>query len=189
MKILKVLSLLGLTFALSANAQISVEENKEVSKEDSWMARSGDFGAALLVTDDHEGFFEAWNEPASDGYAPRISAVSQANRGDVVVALVLFTGCEADGQGNCNSEIDFKVVNPDGTVYANMEGAELWKLKPAPVNGVMQLGVTYLGFEIEPDDQLGEYRIEAVVMDLNGKNKLNLLQKLSVVEDEIEEVK
>jgi len=134
----------------------------------------------LLITNDPDGFFEQWNRPQSPGYKPNMSTVSEAKRGDTVMAIILFSGCGADKTGNCNSQVDFKVYNPDGSLYSEYNNGELWSNKPAIPQGSMQVSVINLGFKIELDDQLGEYRIEAVVRDLNAKKRLKLKQTIRI---------
>lgn len=146
-----------------------------------WRKTDGDFGAMFLVTDDPKGFFERWNRPPSPDYKPELTTASSAKRGDTVAGMVLFTGCAPDPDGNCDSEVDFKVLYPDGSTYADLKGAELWKGKPAPSS--LQVSVGNLGLEIEDDDPFGVYRLEAVVRDNIADRKITLRQTIEVVDE------
>ena len=148
--------------------------------DNEWTSFEKDFGAMLVITDKHDEFVQAWNKPAAPDYQPRMSTVSQAVRGSTVVALVLFTNCTANEAGNCDSEVDFRVLRPDGSVYAEFANIELWKLK-VPPKGVLSLGKAFVGFKIEMDDPLGTYRFEAVVRDKQANYRLALAQSLEVV--------
>ena len=45
-----------------------------------WQKSSGDFGAMLLIANDPQTFFEAWNRPPSPEYKPRIETTAEAHR-------------------------------------------------------------------------------------------------------------
>ncbi|MCU7852827.1 MAG: hypothetical protein KZQ80_11485 [Candidatus Thiodiazotropha sp. (ex Monitilora ramsayi)] len=169
-------------FVGSTNAQWNEGEERRPVPDTPWRSSSGDFGAMLMITNDPDGFFEEWNKPPSPDYKPNMSTVSEAQRGDVVMAIILFSGCSADQVGDCNSQVDFKVYKPDGSLYSEHSNGELWSNKPAIPQGSMQVSVSNLGFKVELDDQLGEYRIEAVVRDMNAKKSLKLVQTFRIEE-------
>jgi hypothetical protein len=145
---------------------------------ESWRASAGDFGAIMVFTDDPQKFLEEWSKPPEA--VPQISSVESARRGDTVVAFVFFSGCKAN-KGNCDCEVDFKLLRPDGSVYAEHSGVELWKGKPAPPGGNLQLSVANLGFRVEPQDPLGKYNLKAIVHDRNAKVDLSLERKIEVL--------
>jgi hypothetical protein len=159
------------------------EEGKEVPDEP-WRKSVGGFGAMLLLTDKPDAFFEACNKPPSPDYKPEISSPGDIRRGSKVVAVVVFTNCRGDEKGNCDAEVDFKLLRPDGSVYAEHKGAELWRGKPAPPDPFLQLGLANLGFEVEPDDPVGEYRLEAVVRDKIAKVEVLLVRRIKVLSAE-----
>ncbi len=138
----------------------------------------------LLITNDPDGFFEQWSKPPSPDYKPHMSTVEKANRGDTVMAITLFAGCKTDELGNCDCEIDFKVLKPDGSLYSEHSNAELWIEKPGPPKGSLQVSHSNLGFEIEADDPIGEYVFEVTVRDNNALKELILKQQILVVEKE-----
>ena len=166
--------------AMVADAQW--REGGEAVPDTEWSKSDGDLGAMLLVTDDPEGFFERWDHPPSPDYKPTLTTVSTVNRGDTVVAVVVFTGCAANADGNCQSEVDFTVLFPDGTVYEELKDGELWTDKPAPSVPRLQVSMANLGLRIEDDDPFGTYRMIAVVRDNVADRQLKLVQKVEVVE-------
>jgi len=166
----------------SASAQWNEGDEKIPIPDTGWRVSSGDFAAMLLITNDPESFFEQWNKPASPDYKPNISTVEKANRGDTVMAITLFAGCEADDRGNCDSEIDFKVLKPDGSMYSEHNNAELWIEKTSPPKGTLQVSKSNLGFKVEAEDPLGKYLVEIVIRDNNSKKQLELIQSIIVEE-------
>jgi hypothetical protein len=120
----------------------------------------------LIVTAGGRELFNSWDNP--DGKPFEIVPVKIAPRDKFLSAVVLFKGCKADVSGNCNVEIDIVAYDPTGKIYGELKGAELWQHRPAPAPGHTQLGVAYMGLEIEPRDPAGAYRVEAVARDLNA---------------------
>lgn len=156
-------------------------ENGRPAAETSWRKADGDLGAMLMITDDLQSFLDQWSKPAAPGYRPNISTTDEASRGDTVAAVVLFTSCARSESGSCLAVVDFRVVRPDGTVYAEHAGAPLWDEAPPPT-GHLQLGISQLAFEIEPDDPFGEYRIETRVRDLVALRTVTLVRSIAVVQ-------
>jgi len=68
--------------------------------------------------------------------------------------------------------VRFRITQPDGKVYAEMPIQEAWVGKPAPAKLGMSVG--YIKLRIEPDELLGEYEINATVIDKNSKDTLEL---------------
>jgi hypothetical protein len=122
--------------------------------------------ADLIVTAEGRELFNSWDKPTGKPF--EIVPVKIAPRGKFLSAVILFRGCKADASGNCNVELDIVAYDPAGKVYGEMKAAELWQHRPAPASGHTQLGVTYMGLEIEAHDPAGAYRVEAVARDLNA---------------------
>ena len=123
----------------------------------------GVFGGHLLVVEDPRGFIADWQKPKT----PQINPVSKVKRGELVGAFVLFAGCKPNAEGNCNSEVDFSLYRPDGTLHAERKAQPLWK-QQAPPQQNTQLSTAILGMRFEKDDENGEYKIKAKVSDLNA---------------------
>lgn len=145
-----------------------------------WRKSVKDFGAMLLFTDKPDAFFEAWSKPDPQ-YRPNISSPGQVRRGSTVVAVVVLTNCRSDDKGECNAEVDFKLLRPDGSIYGEHKGAELWQGKPAPHKGNLQLSVGNLAFGVEPDDTLGRYTLQALVRDKVANIEISLTQNIAVL--------
>lgn len=136
-------------FALSSN--LSVASEPELT-------------ANLIVTSEGSALFEAWSANPADGLS--IRPVDVAERGKFLTAAVLFKGCATNDSGNCNALLDITALDPSGKVYGKFEDRELWVDKPAPKAGYTQLGVSYMGLVIEPEDPSGQYKVIATVRDV-----------------------
>lgn len=121
------------------------------------------FAGHLVVVEDPKGFVEEWSKPQT----PKIKQVTDVKRGKLIGAFVLFAGCKTDNAGVCNSEVDYVVVKPDGTVYAERKGQPLWKEQAPPAPNI-QLSRAILGIRMQSKDPTGEYKVRAKVSDLNA---------------------
>jgi hypothetical protein len=148
--------------------------------EPAWKKASGGFGAVLLVTNDAPGFFATRHESPPVDYLSRIQTTSKAQRGETVVAVVIFYGCAVDDAGNCRSSMKLQLRRPDGSIYGGFEDLELWD-GPAPPEGRWEASTANLGLEVEPDDPLGTYTFEAVLRDHVARRVLKLSQTVEVV--------
>jgi len=119
-----------------------------------------------IVTDKAGEVFDHWEHP--DGHPFSVPTAHTAQRGAVLAAVVLFEGCSADKEGNCNVDLDIRTVDPTGKTYGEMKGADLWQGKRAPSPGYSQLGHAYMGLRIEPHDPLGTYKVLVIAHDRNA---------------------
>jgi len=130
------------------------------------------FGAHLLIVEDPRAFIEEWQKPET----PKINPASKVKRGVLLGALVLFAACKPDPQGLCNSEVDYTVYKPDGTIYAERKQQSLWK-EAAPPTGIIQLSRAILAMRMEANDPEGDYKVKAKVTDLNAQISFELETK------------
>src|SRR5688572_3336093 len=123
----------------------------------------GTFGGHLLVVKNPRAFIEDWQKPET----PKINPVTSVQRGEQLGILVLFTGCKADAQGMCNSEVEYSLYRPDGSLYSEKKPQPLWK-EQAPPSPNIQLGRAIVAIRMEKNDPAGEYKVKAKVSDLNA---------------------
>lgn len=135
------------------------------------------FGAHLVLADRPQAFIQEWLKPASG--KPELWSAAEAKRGEPLAAFIMFAGCLPDRKGDCQAEVDFRVYRPDGSLYAERTGLELWK-KAAPPASNTQLGAANMLIRIRPDDPAGEYRVKASVRDLNRKVSFEIEEKFTV---------
>jgi hypothetical protein len=167
-------TILAVLVLVVANITVSAQWQKGSEKVEDTADRKSvnGFGGHLLVIKDPRGFIEKWTKPQT----PKIDPVSEVKRGEVNGAFVLFAGCKPDSAGVCNSEVDYLVLKPDGTVYAERKAQPLWKEEPPPGRNI-QLGRAILAFRMEPKDPAGEYKLKAKVSDLNAEVTFELETK------------
>ena len=130
------------------------------------------FGGNLIVVADPQGFIKEWQKPET----PNINPATNVKRGELLGAFVLFAGCKPDNAGICNSEVDYMVYKPDGSLYAERTGQPLWKDQAPPARNI-QLSKAILGIRMEQGDPDGEYRVKAKVSDLNANITFELETK------------
>ncbi len=83
-----------------------------------------------------------------------------------LTAIVAFSGCAANANGNCDATVDYVLFNPEGDIYGDaLNDVELWQDKPAVAPGMYELSVEYMGIVIDSDDPPGQYRLEATIND------------------------
>jgi hypothetical protein len=153
---------------------------KEVP-DNAWSKHKGEFGVMILLTSDPEGFMRAWEKPPSSDYKPVMQKASTVKRGENIVGFLIFTGCKADKAGHCDTTADLVLRRPDGSIYAEQKEVEVWRAKPAPPPGRLQVSVSNLGLKVEPDDPLGEYRLTALVRDKVAGISLDLESRFRVM--------
>ena len=130
------------------------------------------FGGHLIVVENPREFIKEWLKPET----PKIKSAADVKRGDSLGAFVLFAGCKQDAQGMCNSEVDYTIYNPDGSIYGEQKGQPLWKEQAPPAPNI-QLGRAILAFRIRENDPAGEYKVKAKVSDLNANISFELETK------------
>ena len=131
----------------------------------------GDFGAELIFVRDENQLFKRWATPSE---TVDVKTIDTVKVGEAINAFVVFSGCKADTNGNCSVAMRFRVIQPDGKIYADTPPMEVWENKPAPRRKALQLSVQYLKVRIEPNDQLGRYVVYAQVRDNNTEKVLQL---------------
>lgn len=174
-----VVTLLNCLSCTSSSALAQDERSRNEQSRQTWSKSTYGFGASLVFTNNPERFFAEWDTPSD--HAPRLHIISAARRGTTATGLIIFSGCKADQQGNCDANVSFNVFRPDGAIYASLPNAELWKDKSSLAQGALQIGVAYLVFRIEHDDALGDYLVEAIVRDKVAEIELLLTQVIHVL--------
>jgi hypothetical protein len=64
------------------------------------------FAVLLAVAQSPEDFMHEW-DTTKESHMPRVQEAEHVKRGDKVGALVLFSGCAAEGE-TCDAVVDFK---------------------------------------------------------------------------------
>lgn len=124
----------------------------------------GDFGAQLILVADERELFKRWATPSE---TVDVKTTNSVKVNGFISAFIVFSGCKANAKGDCDVSMRFRVVQPDGKVYAETPAMEVWENKPAPRTKGLELSVQYLKIRIEQQDQLGRYVIYTQVRDNN----------------------
>jgi hypothetical protein len=130
------------------------------------------FGGHLIVVENPREFIQEWLKPET----PRFKSASKVKYGEPIGAFVLFAGCKPDAQGVCNSEVDYTIYKPDGSVYVERKGLPLWKEQVPPAPNI-QLSRAILALRMQKNDSPGEYKVKAKVADLNADISFELETK------------
>ena len=153
--------------------------NNKPDISNSFQGSSGEFGAMIFMTTDSQKMLENWEAP-TPGY--HISESESVEKGQPIEALVIFSGCSANENGNCIAEVDYQILEPDGSVYAEYKNTELWKYKPALPKGQLGLAIDRVGVIAKANDPIGVYKVTCVVKDLVSNNKFFIYSSFKVNE-------
>ncbi len=154
-------------------------ENGKPAELSSFQGASGDFGAMILMTTNSRKVLDNWSMPSPGVH---ILDAEKVKKGKPIEALVLFSGCAPNEQGNCVTEVDYQIVKPDGTIYAEYKNTELWKNKPAVPVGQLGLAVDRVGLVADPSDPIGQYKVRCIIRDLVSKNEFSIYSSFEVEE-------
>lgn len=78
--------------------------------------------------------------------------------------------------------MSFRVLRPDGKVYADTLSMEVWQDKEAPPERALALSVQYLRVRIEPHDERGRYAVEVQIRDENSGKILALKKRFGAAD-------
>ncbi len=121
------------------------------------------FGGLLFVIRNPKDFVKEWLKPEQ----PNFDSAKTVKSNEPLGIIVLFASCKPNSDGICNTEVDYTAYKPDGSVYFERKGLELWKEK-APPKPNTQLGRAIINFQIQPTSPNGEYKVKAKVYDKNA---------------------
>ena len=135
------------------------------------------FGAQMWIIND-ESFFDDWNKPET----PNLTFTETAIRNKKVFIIFLFINPGIDEQSKANVVADVLIKDPSGEVYGDFTDIEIWQRDYNTPRNSIQLGVAHLGLVIEDGEQLGTYKIEAVVKDRIKNVSLKLNTEFTAIE-------
>ncbi len=126
---------------------------------------NGALSAMLVVIP--KGELKAFDQPAG---APRhLDRVARAEPGAQLAVKIVFVGVKPDWNGNANVTYDLQVIAPNGSVYGHSDYKNLVALQSRIVTaedpGMYDNRPKVVIMQFEPQDQVGVYRIRAVLHD------------------------
>lgn len=164
--------------AISANAAQWYQDGALAESRPD-IGSSNGFGAMIIMTTNSREALRNWEQPTSGVYIPKAETVE---KGVPIEALVVFSGCSPNSKGSCVVEADYKILRPDGSVYAEHENTEVWRNKPPIPEGKVGLAVDRVGLIVDPEDPVGEYEIHCTVKDAVAKTEFIIAAGFMVVE-------
>jgi hypothetical protein len=148
---------------------------------------NGPLSAMLIVIP--KGELQEFDAPSGAGR--HLDRVSRAEPGAQLAIKIVFTGVKPDWNANANVTYDLQVLGPDGKIYGHSD----YKAIPALQSHVAATGDAGMYdnrpkvviMQFEPQDQVGLYKIKAVLhdnvakLDVPLEAGVELLQKGAVV--------
>ena len=170
---------LALLLAMNSMGWSHDRDAAAATLDSEWSKSNGELRAALVVTAQLEEFMREWYG-TPESHTPKLRLVDQVKRGEVIAALLFFSGCGEPG-GNCSALADFTVLRPDGSVYSAAPGNQVWS-HPVPSTRLTLLSEAYLEIRLGPGDPLGPYSVLVVFRDPDSNRVLELKRGFEVVE-------
>ena len=134
-----------------------------------------------VTTDNEQEVLKNWGTPSQTVYFPTSDRIE---RNKIITTFMVFGGCATDSDGNCNLRMQITVYQPDGKIYSKLPNMEVWSGKPVPPNKSLGLSVDYMRVIIEDGEQLGKYRIDTKIIDINSDNNILLTSYFTAIENQ-----
>lgn len=170
---------LSLLFSSLVNAQWYDAETGKPQSEKDWQKQSGPVGAMLALSSEPKAFINEWYN-TQESHIPKLSEIESVERGGTLGALVFFSGCGSEGK-SCDAIVGFKVLKPDGSLYAEHNGLPAWS-RPTSKPNIVSLSEANLMIGIEPVDPLGAYTVIVSFYSPSSKARIELKKSFEVVE-------
>jgi hypothetical protein len=161
----------GCGLALGQSRGLDTESRKTVNS----------FGAELVLTKKPEEFVREWvTTPEPHRLSIQTSQSSkEVHVGEHIAALVLFWGCRS-GVDGCKVSVDFELVAPDGSIRYRVPD-RLGATQPRPKTELVYMSQAIVRFQFDPNDSLGQYKVNATVREPMVGNVLHVSQQFLVV--------
>lgn len=172
----QIVSLFLLFYCIHANAGW-INKQGQILPDEEHRKSIGDFGAELIFVDNEQKLFQRWAIPSE---TVNLNTIESISINKPISAFIIFSGCKSDTTGNCSVAMRFKVLQPDGKLYAKTQAMEVWHNKPAPLNHTLGLSIEYLKIVVESHEQLGNYIVVAQVRDNISGDVISLQKTFSV---------
>lgn len=143
-----------------------------------WRSNDGPFTALFFFSDNPEEFYRIWHERQ----IPNISTLNRITTGKYFEAIVIFTNCVADKNGNCQITSDWTIKASDGRVVGETKGVKTWVNRLAGRPDELLVAEHGIGF-VPERGFTGNYIFEAVVRDEIGTRKVALRREIQVAAD------
>lgn len=133
------------------------------------------FSVLQVAVPDSAKFIAGWKLGAGGDSATTRTVADQP-----LFTFLIFRGCKANAEGNCDVVADFAITRPDGTVNDENKGVVVWN-KAAPADPRKPyLGDGALGYGVDDEGPFGDYRVVATVTDRVAGITLTTEQTLTI---------
>jgi hypothetical protein len=142
------------------------------------MKTNKNLAVQLWLTDKEDELLKNWNTPPSKGVVTPTTNKIKIYK--TLTTYIIFNGCKTDSKGNCNLTMDITTYQPDGKLYGKNLNMEVWRNRPVPPNNSLGLSVDLLRFIMEPDEQMGIYKMDVIITDHFNDNRIKLSTSFEV---------
>lgn len=164
--------------ALLAAASPLAAQEPAPPPRDNVEASAGDLKIIHLWTADPEDFMEAWMGPTP----PSLPTTRRAIRNQRLTQAILFVNCTPDHAGECHLAATVTITAPDGSAYGDPISFDALKGPASLARNVIGLTQAGIGLTIEDGEQLGRYRVELAVTDVNTGRTATSVVHIEAVE-------
>lgn len=147
-------------------------------ERDNVEAAAGDLKIIHLWTADPAAFMEAWAGPTP----PTLPTATRIERNQRLTQAILYVNCEPDAAGACHLAATVTITAPDGTPYGEPLVFDAFKGPSTVARGNIGLAPAGIGLTIEDGEQLGRYRVELAVTDVNTGRTATSVVHIEAVE-------
>ncbi|MEP3227139.1 MAG: hypothetical protein ABJO01_14265 [Parasphingorhabdus sp.] len=154
--------------------------NTALAKEgDNVEATAGDLRILHLWSTKPDQFIEAWNGPTP----PSLPTTTKTERNKPIQQYILYANCKTNEAGDCHLKAALDIYAPDGSRYGDTMVYDALPPTPAGTRNVIRLAPQGLGLRVEDGEQLGAYRLELAITDVNAKVTAKSTVHIDVVEE------
>jgi hypothetical protein len=133
------------------------------------------FDAMLIMTQDAESILSVGTGVEFTMFSELVSI----NLGEPIEALLLFRGCSVNSNGDCLVTADYVIEAPDGSTYQEALNTDVWKESGSALTQY-HLTNTRIGFLLQPDADVGIYKVRVTVSDNINETNISLLGNVEV---------
>ena len=135
----------------------------------------GGFSVLQVAVTDSAKFIAGWKLGAGGD-----SATTRTVADKPLFTFLIFRGCKANAEGNCDVVADYVIHRPDGTTNEENKGFVVWN-KGAPTDSKKPyLSDGALGYGVDDEGPFGDYRVIATVTDRVAGITLTTEQTLTI---------
>lgn len=133
------------------------------------------FSVLQVAVPDSAKFIAGWKLGAGGASATTKTVANQP-----LFTFLIFKGCKADANGDCDVVADYVIHRPDGTTNEDNKGVVVWN-KTAPTDPKKPyLSDGALGYGVDDEGPFGDYRVIATVTDRVAGITLTTEQTLTI---------